>query len=181
MDPIQNKIITIAGFPWSWKTILSVFFSYFYDRIYANFQIKKNNKNYNTFYDDVSYLETISFEKTKWLIIIDEGWLNANSRRSMSNRNLMFGKLIFLSRKKNCDLVVIWQIEESIDCYFRKLSSYVFLMSSYQFWKKIYFEWSIKKQSAFGYSDIWIRRFDLIKFLKKYNMSYSTLESSVMS
>lgn len=62
---------------------------------------------------------------------MDESGVNINSRRSMSEQNLEISKLTFLSRKINCDLIYIGQIEGSIDKNIRDIATFTIHMNSW--------------------------------------------------
>ena len=178
---IQNKIILIIWPPGSWKTFITSYFAWYkyftWGTIFSNviftYYWKKVNKTIQRM-EDIKYIE---YQETKWLIVIDESWLNLNSRRSMSDKNLKFAELTFLSRKKNCDLIYIWQLDYSIDRYIRDLANATLFMKS-NFWDNfINFEIKIMKQDyLIGYKNI-----NLIEFARDSHIQYNTLESSKIS
>lgn len=182
MGIIQNKIITIYWPPWSGKTMITEFFVwYFYmfwaKRIYSNVEYKYKNRIINKKIKDIKDLDRIKFAEDKWLAIIDEWWLNINSRRSMSSENLEYAKLGMLWRKKNVDIVIVAQLDYSIDKYFRDLSFCSIYMESF-FYKKDYlmFEGTIYKKDYL----VWKKEFDLFYIVKNTNFSYNTLEESMI-
>lgn len=177
--PIKTEIYSVLGVPWSWKTFFACFLAYFYTRVYANIDIKYWKEQKSNIYKEMQDLEKIKFSEVKGLLIIDEWWINVNSRRSSSSRNLEFWKLAMLSRKKNVDVLIIWQLERSLDVYYRELSRYIFQMTSY-FVKADYlmFEAFIKKMNYTWDEILGFRKLDLIKFSRLTNLKFSTLESS---
>lgn len=179
---IKNKIITIYGDPGSGKTMLAMFFAaYFFvcnnTRIFSNVNFFHKNKKFWKKIENLKDIEKISYNDVKGLVILDEGWLNINSRRSMSNDNLEFAKLGMLGRKKNIDIVIIAQLDYSLDKYFRDLSFASLYMSSF-FLKKdyLFFEAKIFKKDFF----VWKKEFDLFFLLTNTNFSYDSLEDSIL-
>jgi len=178
---IQNKVINIFGKPWTGKTFFASYIAYFYfltwGRIFSNvdFFYKKNPIRVNKKIKQISDIKYIEFQEKKWIIIIDESWLNINSRRSISNQNMEFAEMVFLWRKKNCDIVFIAQLDYSLDKYMRDLANANLQMESY-FLRKNYlmFNCKIKK---WDYT-VWYKEIDLIEFAKRSCFTYSTLESS---
>lgn len=122
------------------------------------------------------------FSPEKWLVIIDEVGLNNNARRSMSEGNLEFGRLWMLGRKLNVDIIMIAQLEQMNDSYFRNLATYTFEVSSHYcsppagvIWEYLNFEVKVKNR-------FWtmIKKFeiDLIKLSEELGFSYNTLDQS---
>jgi len=175
---IQNKIISIIGFPGSWKTFLSAFLSFGYpvDRIFANLDIKKYNKQVSKRINNIDDLQCIKFNERKGLLILDELGINANSRRSMTDQNLKFGEIAILSRKTNTDLINCAQLNGMADKYFRDLSTYRFEMESY-FERKDYLMFEAKVYNKHN-ALIKIVKFDLFKVEDYTGITYNTLESS---
>lgn len=180
---IKNKIITILWLPGSWKTFFATFLCCYYKRIYANLKMSRAGKPINFFLKNINEIESISFSTTKWVLLIDEWGINVNARNSRSSNNMIFWKLAFLSRKKNIDIIIIWQLERSLDVYFRELSAYLFIMNSH-FVKKNYllYEALIKKINfmSWNFDMIGYRQLDLIKRAKLSKIWYDTLESSLI-
>ena len=90
-----------------WKTFLASYIAYFYFlkkwTIYSNvdFYFKNNPIRVNKKIQKITDIKYIEFQETKWLIIIDEWWLNANSRRSISSQNMEFaGNDFFMKKEK---------------------------------------------------------------------------------
>lgn len=183
MGIIKNKIITVYGDPGSWKTLISVFFvAYFYlcwvDRIYSNVEYKYKGRVIGKSIKDIKDIERIKFSEVKGLVILDEWGLNVNSRRSMSNDNMEYGKLGMLWRKKNVDIIIIAQLDYSIDKYFRDLSFASLYMDSF-FVKKDYlsFEATIFKKDYL----VGKKEFDLFYLIQNTFFEYNTLEESLIT
>lgn len=183
MGIIQNKIITVYGDPWSWKTLITLFFvGYFhicgYKRIFSNVEYKYKWKRINRTIKDIKDIENkIKFSEQKGIVVIDEWGLNINSRRSNSNENLEYARLWMLWRKKNVDIVIVAQLDYSIDKYFRDLSFASFYMESY-FIRKDYlmFEVTIYRKDYL----VWKKEFDLFYLIQNTYFEYNTLESSMI-
>lgn len=178
---IKNKTILIVWEPWSWKSFFASYIAYSYFLNWANifsnidFFYKHKNNQINKKIWNTNDLKYIDFQEKKWLIIIDEAGINANSRRSSSNKNLEFNELTFLGRKKNCDIIYIAQLDFSVDKYIRALASYTIKMNSY-FIRKDYllYEYEITvNEYVGGYKEV-----DLILFQRETEFFYSSLESS---
>lgn len=178
---IRNKTILITGDPGSWKTFLSSFFAFSYfinnQKIFSNIDffykwwVERINKKIQKI-QDIKYID---FQDNKWLIIIDEAWINANARRSMSDKNLEFNELTFLWRKKNCDIIYIAQLDFSVDKYIRSLATFQINMTSYWSWNHyLMYTMEIKKKDFL----IWYKEIDLIAFARDSEFTYNTLESS---
>lgn len=180
MSIIKNKIIWVYGDPWSWKTMITLFFvAYFFlcnhRRIYSNVDYyywdTKINHSINNLYD----IQKIKFSPKKGLLIIDEGGLNINSRRSSSKENLEYSKLAMLWRKKNIDIVLVAQLDYSIDKYFRDLSFASLHLHSFFTWVDyLKFEAKIYKKDYF----VGAKEFDLFRLIKGTKFNYNTLEES---
>ena len=80
---------------------------------------------------NIDDIEKIQFSNIKGIVILDEGGINVNARRSSSEQNMEFGKLGMLGRKKNVNIIVISQLERMTDVYFRELASGSITMNSW--------------------------------------------------
>lgn len=121
-------------------------------------------------------IEKISFNETKGIVVLDESGLNINSRQSSSAENMQYARLGMLGRKKNVDILIIAQLERSVDVYFRELSTYSVEMRSYFEGKgKIMFE--VTAKGRFG-NIISVQNVDLVQWAEKENYTYNSLESS---
>ena len=91
--PIQNRILTIYGKPGTGKTFISVLFASVHKRIYSNVIIKHHGKIVSNTIQNIDDIEKIQFSNIKGIVILDEGGINVNARRSSSEQNMEFGKL----------------------------------------------------------------------------------------
>lgn len=127
----------------------------------------------------IKRIEDLAFIKKgdrKGLVIIDEGGLNMNSRKSMTKANLDFAELGILGRKLNVDIIVIAQLDFMIDKYFRKLASYTFEMDSYFVGKdKLMFKFRVVNR--FG-GVVVEKEIDMFRFSQITGMKYDTNETS---
>lgn len=174
--PIQNRIITIYGKPGTGKTFISVLLASVHKRIYSNVIIKRHGKVVSNTIQNIDDIEKIQFSNVKGIVILDEGGINVNARRSSSEQNMEFWKLGMLGRKKNVNIVVISQLERMTDVYFRELASGSITMHS---WfvpgGKMMFEATFR-------NDFWniegSKFVDLFKWAEKSGYTYDSLESS---
>jgi hypothetical protein len=109
------------------------------------------------------------------VVVLDESGLNINSRKSSSDENMEYARLGMLGRKKNVDILIIAQLERSVDVYFRELSTYSVDMRSYFDNSKIMFE--VTAKNRFG-TIISVQNVDLVQWANKENYKYNSLESS---
>lgn len=63
----------------------------------------------------MSDIKKMKFDTTPWILILDEAWVNNNSRRSMSNDNIEYWNLSRLQRKLNVYVVWIAQQDFTFD------------------------------------------------------------------
>jgi len=175
---IVTTWIIIHWKQWAWKTLMAINLALDWEkRIYANFQIFKNWKLLNHLLEDVHAVHKIRFSKVPWIIIIDEAWINANSKDSRSEQSRILQEILFLVRKKNCSLIWISQRFESIDINARVLSELIIEMHSLggkipkfiatrqrQKWTKL------ERLSQFKVDTIWMMKMQWI--------TYNTLEAS---
>lgn len=126
--------MNIYGLPGSGKTFFATFLACenpAYERVLSNVKIKKNGVQISRNITTIDDLFAFPFDEKKGLVIIDEGGVNNNARRSMSEGNMEMGKLAMLGRKLNCDIIMIAQLERMNDSYFRELATYSFEMESH--------------------------------------------------
>jgi hypothetical protein len=109
------------------------------------------------------------------VVVLDESGLNINSRKSSSDENMEYARLGMLGRKKNVDILIIAQLERSVDVYFRELATYSVDMRSYFDNSKIMFE--VTAKNRFG-TIISVQNVDLVQWANKENYKYNSLESS---
>ena len=128
---IRNEIYTIFGKPGAGKTFFATYMASFHRRIYANYEIRRHGKLVNNMIRTIDDVERVPFSLEKGIVIIDEGGINANARRSSSDANMEFGRLAMLGRKKNVNIVMISQLERMSDVYFRELSGCTFTLHSW--------------------------------------------------
>ena len=182
---VQNKIIGIYGLPWQGKTFFATYLASQYKIIYSNVEIMKwvvdinenliTNIKVNNDIKTILDVEKIEYNDTKGIVVLDESGLNINSRRSASEDNMEYARIGMLWRKKNVDILIIAQLEFSVDKYFRELSSYTVEMKSYFDNGKIMFE--VTAKNRFG-TIISVQNVDLVKWAEKEKYSYNSLESS---
>lgn len=176
---IKFKNIIVYWNPWEWKTILSTMMVAPYTRIYSNVDYFRNWKKLNMRINKIKDLNMITFSPTPWIVIIDEWWVNVNSRLSLSKENIEFGELVFLWRKINCYFVWISQRFKSMDLNQRDLADLVIKMYKISRYDKhpLFIatrEKMIKNRLTFDAE--W--KVDIISWLKYTKRSYNTLESS---
>jgi hypothetical protein len=163
---IQNKIIRIVGKPGQGKTYFAVFLASFYPRIYSNVDIFHHGKKINVSIQNMGDVENINFEETKGVVLLDEGGININARKSMSDANFEFAKLGMLGRKKNVDIFVLSQLDRMVDVYFRELAYYTFKMRAY-YVKKDYLMFEARVVGEYE-NHLKILKFDLFAWSKKF-------------
>lgn len=183
---IQNKIISVYGLPWQGKTFFATYLASQYRLIYSNVKMSKGVTSYQSdivsHYVDVSNdirtiqdIERISYSDTKGVVVLDESGLNINSRQSSSSENMQYARLWMLGRKKNVDIIIIAQLERSVDVYFRELSTWSVDMRSYFERWEIKFEATAKNRF---WTVISVQNVDLVKWAEKEHYIYDSLESS---
>lgn len=115
MWEITTKTVIIRGDPGSGKTQLGWLLTLWYTRIYSNVDFFKNWKLMNKQVKYMSDIKNIEFSETPGILLIDEMWVNGNSRKSMSKENIEFWELGMLQRKYNLYVVWIAQKDFSFD------------------------------------------------------------------
>lgn len=125
---MENFVFSIIWERWAGKTQLSSIIASDYPVIYSNYQLKikwKKVFQYTgtlSFWSDWNaYLWNIKLEKTnhKEIILVDEAWINYNSKKSQTQENMSFSEFVIVSRKYNKDLVFITTQDYSINKDFR--------------------------------------------------------------
>lgn len=177
---IKTIWIIVYWKQWAWKTLFAINLALDWEkRIYANFSIFKNWKIINKPLVSVSDVNKIRFSYTPWVIVIDEAWINANSKDSRSEQSRILQEILFLVRKKNCSLIWISQRFESIDINARVLSELIIEMRKISRWKSppIFIA---TRQKQKGSKLIYMNQFkiDTIWMMKKQWITYNTLETS---
>ena len=173
---VQNRIFMISWDPGSGKSWMGAMIASSYDYIYSNIDIKKNWKTINTrLIKDLSDIENISYKEKKWIVMVDEGWVNINSRKFMTDQNILFWQLGMLWRKKNVDICIITQRDFMVDKNFRELAKYVFEMRSYFVGpEKLMFEFKVFSHGV--YKKSW--KIDLMEWSNRTWFTYDSLDSA---
>lgn len=164
----------------AWKTLMAINLALDWEkRIYANFSIYKHWKLLNKLLPDAESVHKIRFSHTPWIIVIDEAWINANSKDSRSEQNRMLQEILFLVRKKNCSLIWISQRFESIDVNARVLSELIIEMRKLSRWKAPPVFIATRQKQRWNNLD-YVNQFkiDTIWMMKALWITYNTLESS---
>lgn len=178
---INFKNIIIYWKPWAGKSLICNAIISWYSRIYSNLDFYKNWKKLNTSITDVDNLEYITYKDEPWIIIIDEGGINVSSRMSMSKDNRKYSQALFLGRKKNCRIVWISQLADSLDKNIRKLADLTIKMHKirrYEAHPLFIIEKQIMYKNNYLFS--WEWKIDLIKFMNITGRTYDTLQSSIL-
>lgn len=172
---IRNQIYIILGKPGAWKTFFATYLASLHKRIYANYSIKFHEKEVANLIRNIDDLDNIVFSSVKGVVVIDEGWVNVNARRSSSEANMEFWQLGMLWRKKNVNIIVISQLERMTDVYFRELAWYVFTLHSwFVSGNKLMFEYSV---STWDWKIIGSKFVDLFEWSQMTGYEYDSLES----
>jgi hypothetical protein len=129
LGSLETKSVIIRWDPWSWKTQTAWLCSLWYTRIYSNVDFYKNWKQINKTIKFMSDIKKMEFDEKPWILILDEMWVNWNSRKSMSNDNIEFWKLWMLQRKFNLYVIRIAQQDFSFDKN-QRLSAHLILHCS---------------------------------------------------
>ena len=129
---LQVKKVAINWLSGSWKTLLAVFFSYFYKNVFSNFDIKWKKITKLKYKED---FDKIFENQNKKALIIDEWWNEFSSRNSMSEQNKMISEIDNTARKWNCDTYLIMQRFYSIDINLR--NNFNFLIEPQVYFDKL--------------------------------------------
>lgn len=159
--------------------ILELAVETWWKRIYSNFSIYRDWKQINKTVQNTKDILNIRFSYTPWIILIDEAWINANSKdgRSKDNRDLI--EVLFLARKYNCSFAWISQRFESIDINARVLSDLILKMRKIKRGEKHpIFEITREKQMWNNLEMVNIHIIDTIALMKYDKLSYNTLETA---
>jgi hypothetical protein len=118
-----------------------------------------------------------------WYIIVDEIWKNFNSKKAMTKKNEVFSDFIFLQWKYDLSTIWIAQRWSSIPIDLKELATQIFEI------KKINRSWTypvfkiIRKELLDDMETLEFiseETFDMIWFLNKINVTYDTLETSII-
>lgn len=181
---IDTKCIIIYWKPRNWKTILAVTIWYesYRKRIYSNFNIYRKwvsiNKKFNTFAE----VSNIRFSYEHGVIIVDESGINVNSKDGRTDTNRTMQEILFLSGKKNCDMIMIAQSYESIDINFRRNAQAIFYVEKIKrYWRKPTFK--VERQVPDGEKMRVIATWEVqtLDIMDYYKITYDTLEESRMT
>lgn len=183
---IDMKTIIIHWKMRQWKTITAIHMALdekYNWRIYSNVDIYHYGKSIITKkIVDFTELDRIRFSYTHWLIIIDEAWINANSKDSFWETNRLLQKILFLAWKKNCSVMWIAQRYDSIDINARVLADIIIKVKKIRRWKlHPTFILTRQRQKRLQLEFIQQYKLDVIWELKVIGITYDTLEESVMT
>lgn len=191
---IKFKNIIIYGKSWEWKSIILNLIAQDYKRIYSNIKLfqDKRVKVKNKFVFETklitktikraSEFEDIKYEKEPWLIIVDESWINVSSRESMSAKNKLFSRVLFLWRKANCYIIWLTQRLKSIDINQRELSNLILEMHKIYRVGFAYPLFTAQKVKLKGEKKEFLQKYtlDMILYMRLTRRSYDTLETSIL-
>jgi hypothetical protein len=126
-----------------------------------------------THLNKLSNLSKIPLMESKGVVLIDEASRIYSARSSLSKANKSVNDFLFLVGKKNCDLIWIAQIEESIDKYARKLCERSMTVRKYHdYTGKAFFNITVRS----GEEILKVVNYDLIKYLSSNGIEYYTTE-----
>jgi len=178
---LNIDIIAIFWPPRQWKTLLATYISYQrLERIYGNIDIKFNWVSISKRIKKTEELLNFENTNTAWLTIIDEIWMNYNSKDAVTKKNKMFSKYIFLSWKWNLSTIWIAQRRMSIPVDFRDNTTLIYECkkiirpNKHPIFEVIRYE----QKKDWELEEIHRKRIDLITWLKLLWLSYDTHETS---
>jgi hypothetical protein len=181
---LDTKCIIIYWKPRQWKTLLAATICYqtYKKRTYSNFNVYKNwvsiNKRFNSFKE----IHNIRYSPQHWLIAVDETWINVNSKDSFSETNRIMHEVLFLSGKKNCDMMLLAQSYESVDVNFRRNAAAIFeCVKIKRYWRSPVFKVNRVIPDGGRMKIISSYKIDTIQIMSILWISYDTLEESKMS
>lgn len=173
---VQNKLILITWLPWSWKSFFGTFLASNYREIYSNLRIFHNEVQISNDLYSLEEIWKISFWKIKGCILLDEAWVNMNSRRFMTDENQKYWELAMLGRKLNKDIIVIAQMDHTVDKNVRMLCQYHIEMRAWRSWPDyLTFEYTTWSREWKLLNELEI---DLMKWSNISWFTYSSLENS---
>ena len=152
-----------------------------YDEIFCNYNLRIKWKKVNIF-RDYGFLRNLKFEEKKRLIILDEGWINFNSREFMRDENRAIWKLLFVSRKFNFDFIFISQYDFTLDKYIRYSADYMFFLKKKIKNKKYYIEVNKYRIDNKTWKDFFIDSYDFngLEYMKLKGISYDTRDLATL-
>lgn len=173
---VQNKLILITWLPWSWKSFFGTFLATAYREIYSNLKIFHNGEQISNDLYSMEEIWKIWFSKIKWVILLDEAGVNMNSRRFMTDENQKYWELAMLGRKLNKDIIVIAQMDHTVDKNVRLLCQYHIEMKAwYNGPNYLNFQYTTLNREWRLLNELEI---DLIEWGKLSWFTYSSLENS---
>lgn len=199
---VNTNTIIIHWKQWDWKSMLWVLFNSDYisdvanlpfmewfertnissDRIFWNIHIQHKWIEKVCFLKDMWILETMEYSNKPWVVTFDEVWLNFNSKDWWSDKNKLLTKFFFIVRKYNLSSIYISQRFSSVPIDMRELADYIFLCQKIsRKWKHPLFRITRQTVTAewlLEFYDEYI--FDMISYLQKREITYDTLESSII-
>jgi len=167
----------------NWKTLNAICIGLqYYPRIYSNVNMYQNWKSIVKFLEDYQSIKNIRFSYTPWILIIDEAWLNVNSKDSFSKDNRLMQEVLFLIGKKNLSLIWIAQRFESIDVNARALVDLILKMTKIRRQNQHpTFIVTKQRQKWWQLEFITQYKMDSISILKSLGVTYNQLEESKLS
>lgn len=180
---LDTRCIIIYGKPRNWKTILaaSIWYETYKKRLYTNFNVYYRGESINKRFKTYQEVENIRFSYTHGCIIVDESWLNLNSKDSFSEANRIMQKILFLSWKKNCDMIMIAQSYQSVDVNFRRNAAAMFeVVKIKREWKKPLFVVNRVIVEGEKVRVIASYTLDTLTIMENWKISYDTLDESKM-
>ena len=180
---LNTNTILIHGKQGWWKTMFATLLALDYEwRIFWNVWIKKGNNNITVPIESIDFLDNFSYSIKPGVVLFDEMGLNFNSKNFWSDKNKKLSNFFFLVRKYNLSSIFISQRFSSIPVDMRELADYIFEVSIIiRKWKHPVFRitrQTLTNEGFFEFEDEYI--FDMISYLKRKNVSYDTLQSSII-
>lgn len=173
---VQNKLILITGLPWSWKSFFWTFLASNYREIFSNLRIFYHWDQISNDLYSLEEIWKIWFWRIKGCILLDEAGVNMNSRRFMTDENQKYWELAMLWRKLNKDIIVIAQMDHTVDKNVRMLCQYHIEMRAWRSWPDyLTFEYTTWSREWKLLNELEI---DLMKWSKLSWITYSSLENS---
>lgn len=180
---IDTKTFIVYGKMRNWKTLNWICMALdFYPRIYSNVNIYQNWKSIVNLIESYDQINKIRFSHTPWVLLLDEAWLNANSKDWRSGEVRWLIDVLFLIGKKNLSVIWIAQRYESIDINARVLADAIIEMRKIPR-QNTYPIFTCVKQKQKGGKLEWIHSYSLdsISILNYYKITYNQLEESRLS
>jgi len=156
-------LICVFGQLGSGKSLFATMFAYFshYNKIIANYKLNISNKEILPFSQDLVLDPNLSDA----LIIIDEAYIEIDSRTASSKENLLLSWVTFQSRKKNCDIIYCVQLFKTIDKRIRSLIHYYVFCQNFD----NYFRYTILDEQLVPINQLFLPLSKAIFFFKMYD------------